>query len=75
MYFQLSLSHGFLVVLFRDAEPRLVHIEKKNTLGISIAPGNNGGIFVCSVSKGSVAEKAGLKYGDQLLEVMLYAIF
>lgn len=51
----------------------MVHIEKKDTLGISIAPGNNVGIFVCSVSAGSVAEKAGLKYGDQLLEVRLLA--
>lgn len=28
-------------------------------------------MFVCSVNEGSVAAKAGLKYGDQLLEVRL----
>ncbi|KAL9962960.1 hypothetical protein ACROYT_G032118 [Oculina patagonica] len=54
--------------LNRDYEPRLVHIEKKDTLGISIAAGCQGGVFVCSVNEGSVAAKAGLKYGDQLLE-------
>lgn len=46
-----------------------MHIEKKDTLGISIAAGCQGGVFVCSVNEGSVAAKAGLKYGDQLLEV------
>lgn len=55
----------------RDYEPRLVHIEKKDTLGISIAAGCQGGVFVCSVNEGSVAAKAGLKYGDQLLEVWM----
>ncbi|XP_032232353.1 disks large homolog 5 isoform X2 [Nematostella vectensis] len=52
----------------RDHEPRQVHIEKKDTLGISITPGNCGGIYVCNVKEGSVAQKAGLRYGDQLLE-------
>ena len=51
--------------------PRLVHIEKKDTLGIFIAAGCQGGVFVCSVNEGSVAATAGLKYGDQLLEVHL----
>lgn len=51
-----------------DYEPRRVFIEKKDTLGISIAAGCQGGVFVCSVNEGSVAARAGLKYGDQLLE-------
>ena len=54
----------------RDYKPRQIQIEKKDTLGISIASASRGGIFVCSVSKGSVAYKAGLRYGDQLLEVI-----
>ena len=53
----------------RDHEPRRVHIEKKDTLGISIAAACQGGVIVSSVTEGSVAAKAGLKYGDQLLEV------
>ena len=55
---------------FRDYEPRLVHIEKKDTLGISIAAACQGGVIVSSVTEGSPAAKAGLKYGDQLLEVI-----
>ena len=55
--------------VFRDYEPRLVTIEKKDTLGISIAAAFQGGVFVSSVNEGSVAAKAGLKCGDQLLEV------
>ena len=47
-----------------------MHIEKKDTLGISIAAAYQGGVFVSSVNEGSVAAKAGLKYGDQLLEVI-----
>lgn len=54
--------------LNRDHEPRLVQIEKKDTLGISIAAACQGGVIVSSVTEGSVAAKAGLKYGDQLLE-------
>lgn len=46
-----------------------MHIEKKDTLGISIAAACQGGVIVSSVTEGSVAAKAGLKYGDQLLEV------
>lgn len=54
--------------LNRDYEPRLVHIEKQDTLGISIAAACQGGVFVSSVNEGSVAATAGLKCGDQLLE-------
>ena len=54
---------------FRDYEPHLVHIEKKDTLGISIAAACQGGVIVSSVTEGSPAAKAGLKHGDQLLEV------
>ena len=46
-----------------------MHIEKKDTLGISIAAACQGGVIVSSVTEGSPAAKAGLKYGDQLLEV------
>lgn len=68
-----SFNKYFVDICFccRDYEPRLVQIEKKDTLGISIAAGCQGGVFVCSVNEGSVAAKAGLKYGDQLLEVRL----
>ena len=59
----------FCFYFCRDYEPRRVFIEKKDTLGISIAAGCQGGVFVCSVNEGSVAARAGLKYGDQLLEV------
>lgn len=38
-------------------------------LGISIVSGENGGVFVSKVTAGSIAQQAGLEYGDQLLEV------
>ena len=52
-----------------------MHIEKKDTLGISIAAACQGGVIVSSVTEGSPAAKAGLKYGDQLLEVSNIYVF
>uniref|UniRef100_A0A7N6BPX7 Discs, large homolog 5a (Drosophila) n=1 Tax=Anabas testudineus TaxID=64144 RepID=A0A7N6BPX7_ANATE len=50
-------------------EPRNVIVHKgAEPLGISIVGGENGGIFVSKVTGGSIAQQAGLEYGDQLLE-------
>ncbi|CAG9767331.1 unnamed protein product [Ceutorhynchus assimilis] len=49
-------------------ELRRVHIDKSNEpLGIQIA--DSGGIFVSTVTDGSLASRVGLRIGDQLLEV------
>ncbi|KAF7278190.1 hypothetical protein GWI33_008684 [Rhynchophorus ferrugineus] len=49
-------------------ELRRVHIDKSNEpLGIQIA--DTGGIFVSTVTEGSLASRVGLQIGDQLLEV------
>lgn len=51
-------------------EPRHVRVQKGvEPLGISIGGGESGGIFVSKVMAGSIAQQAGLEYGDQLLEV------
>lgn len=51
-------------------EPRYLVIEtmKCSNLGISLVGGNAVGIFVHSVQPGSLADKAGLRTGDQILE-------
>nr|XP_020460621.1 disks large homolog 5-like isoform X2 [Monopterus albus] len=50
-------------------EPRNVTVQKgAEPLGISIVSGENGGVFVSKVTAGSIAHKAHLTYGDQLLE-------
>ncbi|KAG8434972.1 hypothetical protein GDO86_013074 [Hymenochirus boettgeri] len=50
-------------------EPRHVKVQKgAEPLGISIGGGESGGIFVSKVTTGSIAQQAGLEYGDQLLE-------
>ncbi|XP_026207008.1 disks large homolog 5-like isoform X2 [Anabas testudineus] len=50
-------------------EPRNVTVQKgAEPLGISIVSGENGGVFVSKVTAGSIAQKARLEYGDQLLE-------
>uniref|UniRef100_A0A8C5I0L8 Disks large homolog 5-like n=1 Tax=Gouania willdenowi TaxID=441366 RepID=A0A8C5I0L8_GOUWI len=50
-------------------EPRNVTVQKgAEPLGISIVSGENGGVFVSKVTAGSIAHKACLEYGDQLLE-------
>ncbi|XP_066304594.1 disks large homolog 5-like isoform X2 [Branchiostoma lanceolatum] len=53
----------------RSDEPRYVTIEKgSEQLGISIKSGPYGGIFVSKVMEGSIAQQAGLEYGDRMLE-------
>lgn len=50
-------------------EPRHVKVQKgAEPLGISIVSGETGGIFVSKVMTASIAQQAGLVYGDQLLE-------
>ncbi|OCT58753.1 disks large homolog 5 isoform X2 [Xenopus laevis] len=50
-------------------EPRHVIVQKgSEPLGISIGGGESAGIFVSKVTTGSIAQQAGLEYGDQLLE-------
>lgn len=49
---------------------RRITIEKSAVpLGITIQCNEGGGIFVSTVAKNSIASRAGLRYGDQLLEV------
>ncbi|XP_058826246.1 disks large homolog 5 [Topomyia yanbarensis] len=51
-------------------QPRLVFLEtrKNSNLGISLVGGNSNGIFVHGVQKDSIADNAGLRIGDQILE-------
>lgn len=51
-------------------QPRLIFIEtrKSSNLGISLVGGNANGIFVHGVQKDSIADNAGLRVGDQILE-------
>ncbi|KZC04634.1 Disks large like protein 5, partial [Dufourea novaeangliae] len=51
-------------------EPRYLFIEtrKCSNLGISLVGGNGVGIFVHSVQLGCLAEEAGLRTGDRILE-------
>ncbi|XP_055640988.1 disks large homolog 5 [Toxorhynchites rutilus septentrionalis] len=51
-------------------QPRLIFIEtrKSSNLGISLVGGNACGIFVHGVQKDSIADNAGLRVGDQILE-------
>uniref|UniRef100_A0AAJ7SK84 Disks large homolog 5-like n=1 Tax=Petromyzon marinus TaxID=7757 RepID=A0AAJ7SK84_PETMA len=50
-------------------EVRQVTLEREGEkLGISIAGGERGGVFVSRVEERSLAQRAGLGYGDQLLE-------
>ncbi|XP_012134885.1 MAGUK family member discs large 5 isoform X4 [Megachile rotundata] len=52
------------------SEPRYLFIEtrKCSNLGISLVGGNGVGIFVHSVQPGCLAEEAGLRTGDRILE-------
>jgi len=43
-------------------------------IGISIVSGETGGIFVSRLTDNSLASKAGLEYGDQLLEVRINSL-
>lgn len=51
-------------------EPRylLIETQKRSNLGISLVGGNAVGIFVHSVQPDSLADNAGLRTGDQILE-------
>ncbi|CAL7935062.1 unnamed protein product [Xylocopa violacea] len=53
-----------------SSEPRYLFIEtrKCSNLGISLVGGNGVGIFVHSVQPGCLAEDAGLRTGDRILE-------
>ncbi|XP_065163474.1 disks large homolog 5 isoform X1 [Atheta coriaria] len=53
-----------------EDEPRCLYIEthKTSNLGISLVGGNAVGIFIHSVQRDSLAEHAGLRTGDQILE-------
>ena len=52
---------------------RDIVIEKgSEQLGIGIEPGHGGGIFVSSIGHHSLASRAGLHVGDQILEVSVY---
>ncbi|CAK9821504.1 Disks large homolog 5 [Anthophora retusa] len=53
-----------------STEPRYLFIEtrKCSNLGISLVGGNGVGIFVHSVQPGCLAEDAGLRTGDRILE-------
>ncbi|OQR78368.1 disks large5-like, partial [Tropilaelaps mercedesae] len=54
----------------KAGDTRRIIIEKsKEPLGIQIKGGTGQSIFVSSVTENSLAEKAGLQIGDQLLEV------
>ena len=64
----------FIVCVFRRAvgnDPRIVKMVKTNNdpIGIAVSGGDSGGIFVSYLAENSLAAKAGLEYGDQLLEV------
>lgn len=56
--------------IYETEEPRLLTMNtKKNTnLGISLMGGNAVGIYVHDVQKNSIADIAGMKKGDQILE-------
>lgn len=56
----------------KPGDLRSICIEKSTEpLGIQISCGAGGGIFVSSVTKGSLADQAGLQVGDHLLEVSI----
>ena len=54
---------------------RIIEIEKSTEpLGIRIIRGDRGGIIVHTVTPGSLAARAELQYGDQILEVSVWCI-
>lgn len=65
---QSECSHA--VDCYDEEEPRVLtmHPKKSTNLGISLMGGNAVGIFVHDVQKNSIADLAGLKKGDQILE-------
>lgn len=65
-------NHEHSIYYFRAApgEKRRVQIDKSvEPLGIQIASPKCGGIFVSSVTENSIASKAGLLIGHQILDV------
>ncbi|XP_030835253.1 disks large homolog 5 isoform X2 [Strongylocentrotus purpuratus] len=50
-------------------DTRLIEIEKTLEPGLGFSIKEAGGIFVNTVTEGSLADRGGLKYGDQILEV------
>lgn len=59
-----------LVLRPREMDMRDIFIEKgSERLGIEIHSGQGGGIFVSSIDDNSLASRAGLFVGDQMLEV------
>lgn len=67
---QMQMSHMSNSSTLGKESPRLIYIETKKcpNLGISLLGGNAYGIFIHSVHKDSIAEKVGLRPGDQILE-------
>ncbi|EAT43390.1 AAEL005196-PA [Aedes aegypti] len=51
-----------------DFKLAIVYWKKSSNLGISLVGGNANGIFVHGVQKDSIADNAGLRVGDQILE-------
>lgn len=56
--------------MYDEEEPRVLTLntKKSTNLGISLMGGNAVGIYVHDVQKNSLADLAGLKKGDQILE-------
>ena len=69
IYFQQTQSSPSPSGMYKE-QPRLIFIEtrKCSNLGISLVGGNAYGIFIHGVQKDSIADKAGLRIGDQILE-------
>jgi len=58
----------------QPGEMRTIRLEKSldKNLGIHFESAGSGGIFVSSVSQHSLASRAGVEVGDQLIEVRTY---
>ena len=60
----------FSLVRPEIGETRSISVEKSiEPLGIQIESGSHGGIFVSTVNENSLALRAGIEVGDQILEV------
>ena len=69
----MTLNLFLINVPYSEEEPARKTVIPKGQypLGITIAQGLTNGIFVTGVNEESIASKVGLKYGDQLLEVLV----